>query len=72
MKNLRVFAPLVNGGQVELSDCHTGQQLIRALFSHDWGAPPKAVVIEATSTDGRAVRLVIQNDDSDMVRVIIE
>jgi hypothetical protein len=68
MKNLRVFAPLVNGEQMELTDCDTGQQVIGTLFSHDWTAPPKSVVIEATANDGRVVRLVIQNDDSDMVR----
>jgi hypothetical protein len=72
MKNLRVFAPLVNGEQMELTDCHTGQEVVRTLFCHDWGAPPKLVVIEATSNDGRVVRLVIQNDESDTVRVAIE
>ena len=72
MKNLRVFAPLANGEQMELADCHTGQEVVRALFSHGWPAPPKSVVIEATSNDGRLVRLIILNDESDTVRVAIE
>ena len=72
MKNLRVFAPLVTGDQMELADCETGQQVVQALFSHGWGTRPKSIVIEATSTDGRIVRVIIPNDDSDRVRVLVE
>jgi hypothetical protein len=72
MKNLRVYAPLMNGEQMELADCETAQQVVQALFSHGWNTPPKSIVIEATSTDGRIVRVIIPNDDSDMVRVLIE
>ena len=51
MKNFRVFAPLVSGEQMELHDCDTGQQVIAQLFSHDWGAPPRSIVIEAIAKD---------------------
>ena len=34
MKNLRIFATLVNGDQLELSDCPTGRDLIKALLQY--------------------------------------
>jgi hypothetical protein len=72
MKNLRVFAPLVGGGQMELEDCDTGSEVVRALFSHKWAAPPQSIVIEATANDGRIVRIIVPNDESDTVRVAVE
>ena len=72
MKNFRVFAPLVTGEQMELHDCDTGADVISHLFSHNWGAPPRSVVLEALAKDGRVVRLIIPNDGSDAVRVTIE
>jgi len=72
VKNLRVFAPLVTGEQMELQDCETGRQVIAHLFSHDWGAPPASIVIEAMAKDGRIVRVIIPNDSSEAVKVAIE
>ena len=68
MKNLRIFATLVNGEQIELSDCPTGRDLIRALLP---GGPskPKALVIEATDKEGRVVRIVVSADDSETAKV---
>jgi len=70
MKNLRIFATLINGDQIELSDCPTGLDLIRALLP---GGPtkPKALVIEATDKDGRVVRIVVAADDSETAKVAI-
>ena len=68
MKNLRIFATLVNGEQLELSDCPTGRDLIRALMPGG-AAKPKALVIEATDKDGRVVRIVVSADDSEVARV---
>ena len=70
LKNLRIFAPLVNGEQVELADCPTGRDLIRALL-RDGRSEPKALVIEATDKDGRVVRIVVSADDSETARVSI-
>jgi hypothetical protein len=72
VKNFRVYAPLVSGEQMELRDCETGRAVIQNLFSHKWGAPPSSIVIEATSKDGRVVRVIIPNDDSEAVKVAIE
>jgi len=71
VKNLRIFAPLTNGEQLEFSGASTGQELIRGLIHGGWSATPQAVVIEAVDKEGRTVRIVIPYDDSDTVRVIV-
>jgi hypothetical protein len=70
LKNLRIFATLVNGEQLELSDCPTGRDLIKALLRDD-RAQPKALVIEATNKDGRVVRIVVSADDAETAKVAI-
>ena len=70
MKNLRIFATLVDGEQLELQDCPTGRDLVRALL-HQSGTPAKALVIEASDKDGHIVRIVVPADDSEMARVSI-
>jgi len=71
LKNLRIFAPLVNGGQLELADCPTGRDLVRVLLGDGRSGEPKALVIEATDKDGRVVRIVVSADDSETARVSI-
>ena len=70
MKNLRIFATLVNGEQLELRECPTGRDLVRALLQQT-SRPPKALVIEATDKDGRVVRIVVPADESETARVSI-
>jgi len=69
LKNLRLFATLVNGEQIELSDCPTGRDLIRALLPG--ASKPKALVIEATDKEGRVVRIVVSADESETAKVSI-
>jgi len=69
VKNLRIFAPLVNGEQFELADCLTGRDLVKGVFQNNWAAPPQALVIEASDKEGRVIRIVIavgagENDDT--------
>jgi hypothetical protein len=71
LKNLRIFAPLVNGEQLELADCPTGRDLIKALLPDSRSADLKALVIEATDKDGRVVRIVVSADDAETARVTI-
>ena len=71
MKNLRIFTPLVNGDQLELTDCPTGLDLILALLPGTRAAAPKALVIEATDNDQRVVRIVVTADDSEIAKVSI-
>jgi hypothetical protein len=71
VKNLRIFAPLSNGEQLEFSGAATGRELIHGLIRDGWTAAPQAVVIEALDKEGRTVRIVIPYDDSDTVRVIV-
>jgi hypothetical protein len=71
VRNLRIFAPLTNGEQLEFSGAATGQELIRGLIRDDLTSTPQALVIEAVDKDGRTVRIVIPYDDSDTARVIV-
>jgi hypothetical protein len=70
VKNLRIFATLVNGEQLELQDCPTGRDLVRALL-HETGRTAKALVIEATDKDARVVRIVVPADESETAKVSI-
>ena len=70
MKNLRIFATLVSGEQLELQDCPTGRELVRALLNQSSGSA-KALVIEATDKDGRVVRIIVPADDSEMAKVSV-
>jgi len=69
VKNLRIFATLADGYQLELRDCPTGAEVVRALLHTD--RPAKALVIEATDKDGHVVRIVVPADDSDTAKVSI-
>jgi hypothetical protein len=71
VKNLRIFTPLENGDQLELTDCPTGLDLILALLPDARSAEPKALVIEATDKDQRVVRIVVPADDSELAKVSI-
>ena len=71
MKNLRIFAPLTNGEQLEFSGAATGRALISGLIRDGWTAQPQALVIEAVDKEGRTVRIVIPYDDSDTARVLV-
>jgi hypothetical protein len=70
LKNLRIFATLVDGEQLELSDCPTGRDLVRALLGHT-GTAARALVIEATDKEGRVVRIVVPADESEMAKISI-
>ena len=71
VKNLRIFAPLVNGEQFELADCLTGRDLVKGVFQNNWTAPPQALVIEASDKEGRVIRIVIPYDDSETARITV-
>jgi hypothetical protein len=58
MKNLRIYFPLVDGSVFHLK-YDTGKQLIHEMVTDDWGAPPRSMVIEASTGDGRRVRISI-------------
>ena len=47
VKNLRIFATLASGVQLELRDCPSGRDLVHALLPQT-DEPAKALVIEAT------------------------
>ena len=69
MNNLRIYATLVDGQQLELHDCPTGRDVVRALLRDAERA--KALVIEATDKEGRVVRIIVPADDSEVAKVSI-
>ena len=73
MKNIRIFAPLTNGQQIELTDCPTGRDLVTALLGERriWDVPPQALVIEASDKEGQVIRIVVPYDDSESARVLV-
>lgn len=69
VNNLRIYATLVDGQQLELRDCPTGRDVVRALLRDTERA--KALVIEATDKEGRVVRIIVPADDSEIAKVSI-
>ena len=71
MKNLRVYMPLVNNEQLTL-EFASGRELIDQVFRASASSPPRSLVFEGRTTDGRTIRLVIPYSDSDPARVLVE
>ncbi len=71
MKNLKIEFPLVNGSLYSL-EYDSGKELIHNLVTDDWSPPPRSMVIEAQSEDGKIITITIPYDDSDEVFVKIE
>ena len=71
MKNLRVYMPLANNEQLTL-EFASGRQLIDQVFRADASAPPRSLVFESRTTDGRTIRLVVPYSESEPARVLIE
>ena len=71
---LSVSAYLVNGDVLDMGsvaharllelqrDGREGRELIDALITDDWGAPPRYVELTGRDADGNPLRLVIQYD----------
>jgi hypothetical protein len=70
MQNLKVYAPLVDGG-VQDFEYEDGLEMIQQMFTDDWGPPPRAIVFEATTDDGRTVKISIPYKKSNRVSVTI-
>jgi hypothetical protein len=74
--SLRVVARLVDGGEHDfsygqeflnrLADLeargYNGKELIHALITDDWAAPPVVVTVDGTDADGRQVQRVLPYD----------
>ena len=71
MKNFKMYLPLVSGDLLPY-EFDSGKQLIHDIFSDDFGAPPKCLVIECTTKDNKTVTISIPYSASNEVRVDIE
>ncbi len=70
MKNLRVYAPLVDGSEMPF-EFSSGKDLIVTFVGDDWAAPPRCLVFEGRTSDGKIVRISVPFDKSDVVGVHI-
>lgn len=71
MKNLKFGLPKVNNDYHPL-EYASGKELIIDLLTDDWGAPPRALVLEAKTKDGETVRISIPYDDDSPAYAFIE
>ena len=59
-------------GSNQLLEYDTGKQFINELISDDWGAPPRFLSIDASTSDGVKVRITIPYSSSTEAHVIID
>lgn len=71
MRNIRFTVSTVDGGAQDFHEARCGRDLIQSLISDDWAAPPSVMRIEATTDDGRIVRIGISYDEDDSVSVTV-
>lgn len=69
---IRVYMPLVDGGQQLHDEYSSGKALIEDLISDDFEADPNCLCIEAKDRNGKTVTLTIPYGDRDTVSVKIE
>ncbi len=61
----------MNGSQCALN-YSTGKELIQKMVTDDSGPPPRCMVIEATTEDGKKVTISVPYDDRNRVTVSVE
>jgi hypothetical protein len=72
MKNLRIYASLVDGGELPLhDDVPSGREVIEGLITDDWGPPPLFLAFESEAEDGRRVIVRIPYDHDSPAYVVI-
>ncbi len=70
MENLKLSLPLVDGSLLPI-EFENGRDLIHRIWGDDFGAPPRALEIEAVSQSGEIVKIVVPYDERPRARVEI-
>jgi hypothetical protein len=65
MSNIKTSISLVDGSGMDL-ETYTGDQLIYRLAGDDYGPPISFLRINASTSDGKKIKLAIPNDDGDV------
>lgn len=68
MKNLKIYLSLVDGSILPM-DFSTGRELIHEMVSDDFGAPPKSLIFEISTKEGKIIKIAIPYSDDDTVSI---
>jgi hypothetical protein len=74
MHTISVRVPLVDGSEYAPStpEYTSGKDFINQTISDDWGAPPRHLLIEGTTTRGRELRIVIPYSTNEPIYVYVD
>lgn len=73
MSNLKVYLPAVDGSVYILQDEQDScKEAIHTLFTDDFAAPPRSMVVQVTTASGKVVRVLIPYEESEQASVKID
>lgn len=73
MANIKIRIPLVDGSEYVYSpEYASGKDFINSVVTDDWGPPPRHMIIESTTSDGRPLRIVIPYSTTEGISVIVD
>lgn len=73
MSNLKVYLPTVDGSNYSLQDeGDSCKDAIHTLFTDDFAAPPRSMIIQVKTASGKIVKVVIPYDDYEQASVKID
>ncbi|GLK90034.1 hypothetical protein GCM10017655_30960 [Pseudomonas turukhanskensis] len=73
MSNLDIYLPLVDGSACwPVAKGDLCKDAIQTVFSDDWGAPPRALVIKVLSGSGKEITVYIPYDNNGKASVQID
>lgn len=73
MSNLKIYLPAVDGSAYVLQDENDScKEAIHTLFTDDFGAPPRSMVIQIRAKSGKIVKVLIPYDDNEQASVKID
>lgn len=73
MSSLKVYLPAVDGSAYILQDEQDScKEAIHTLFTDDFAAPPRSMVIQVTTASGKVVKVLIPYEESEQATVKID
>lgn len=73
MSNLKIYLPAVDGSAYVLQDENDScKEAIHTLFTDDFAAPPKNMIIQITAKSGKIVKVLIPYDDHEQASIKID
>ncbi len=73
MSNLKIYLPAVDGTAYVLQDeTDNCKEAIHTLFTDDFAAPPRSMIIQITTKSGKIVKVLIPYDESEQASIKID